>query len=368
MWFRKIRQKYIDLKLILILAAFYSVYYIVYIFKVAYLRMFVITNPKKSWSEILIHSALVDWVVVVGFMTLIAVSTKQMLNKKISWMKIACLHFFASFLIGVLIQFLGTIYDTLVFGSNNEKFDLKSNLTDLVWVSDLNFLIYFAMIFIIYVYYYFKQVKEAENQKSVLEKQLVNTRMKMLSSQLQPHFLFNTLNSISTLMEIDVRKSQDTIADLSDFLREILYNRDQTSITLKKELDILEYYLNIVNVRFSDHLNIKKDIDKSLLGKKVPALLFQPLIENAIKHGYSFHYKSLEIQLTVKQVNDKLLIKVCNNGKPLDTEHKHLLQKGFGMANINDRLENLYGEDYFFEMRNKEGNKGVETLIEIPLI
>src|SRR5660397_234377 len=96
-------------------------------------------------------------------------------------------------------------------------------------------------------------------------------RDRMLTSQLQPHFLFNTLNSISSLIEIDPKSARDTIADLSDFLREILYNSDEKFITLEKELEVLEYYLNIVRMRFSDDLTIEEDIDPKLMPYKIPA-------------------------------------------------------------------------------------------------
>ncbi|HKJ48597.1 MAG TPA: histidine kinase, partial [Christiangramia sp.] len=201
---------------------------------------------------------------------------------------------------------------------------------------------------------------------SKLESQLVNTRMKMLSSQLQPHFLFNTLNSIAVLTDMDTNKAKDTIADLSDFLREILYNSDRNRISLDEELRILEYYLNIVNVRFSDHLSIKKEIDESLLLRKVPAMLLQPVIENSIKHGYSYDHTDLNINVSVYQENKMLVIKVENDGAPVSETHAQLMQKGVGLKNINDRLHNLYKDNFFFEIRNKKDGSGVETIIKVP--
>ena len=194
----------------------------------------------------------------------------------------------------------------------------------------------------------------------------MNTRMRMLSSQLQPHFLFNTLNSIAVLTDLDSNKAKDTIADLSDFLREILYHSDRNRISLDEELRILEYYLNILNVRFSDHLSIKKDIDNSLLLKKIPAMLLQPMIENSIKHGYSYDHTNLHILIKIREEKGCLIIKVENDGEPLKLTHKELLEKGVGLRNIDDRLRNLYKEKYVFEIRNRVDGNGVETLVKIP--
>lgn len=299
-------------------------------------------------------------------MVLIAISTKRFLNKNYSWIKIISIHTLFSLLIGLVIRLVIDIYSIIIGRFSIAEYDFEASIFRFMYVIDLNFLIYFAMVFIIYTYYYLKQVKEAEKQQSKLESQLVNTRMKMLSAQLQPHFLFNTLNSIAVLTDIDAGKAKDTIADLSDFLREILYNSESNRITLEKELRILEYYLNILNVRFSDHLQINKEIDESLLSKKVPALLLQPIIENSIKHGYSYNHTDLQLTIHVFSEDKFLVIAVENNGKLVEVNHAVLLKKGMGLANINDRLQNLYAKDYFFEIRNKLDNKGVETIIKIP--
>ncbi|WP_300437285.1 sensor histidine kinase [Christiangramia sp.] len=364
-----LKKKYIDFKLVLLLAGFYLLFDLVLIVKVAYMRTYMQVNERVenfSWSEFLVHNLLFDYVIVVSYMTLIAISTKRFLNKNYPWVKIISIHTLFSILIGLIIRLIFDFYSIVAGRIDIADFNLRKSINAFIYVIDLNFLIYFAMIFIIYTYYYLKQIKEAEKRHSKLESQLVNTRMKMLSSQLQPHFLFNTLNSIAVLTDMDANKAKDTIADLSDFLREILYNSDRNRISLDEELRILEYYLNIVNVRFSDHLRINKHIDESLLLKKVPAMLLQPIIENSIKHGYSYDHTNLKIDVSVYQEDNMLAIKVENNGTAVSQTHTQLMQKGVGLKNINDRLHNLYKNKYFFEIRNKKDGKGVETIIKIP--
>ncbi|MCG9972135.1 sensor histidine kinase [Christiangramia crocea] len=363
-----LKRKYIDLKLVLLLAGFYLMFDIVLLVKVAYMRNYMPGDSPDyfSWTDFLVHNLLFDYIIVVSYMTLIAISTKRFLNKNYSWVKIISIHTIFSILIGLIIRLIFDFYSIIAGRVSLADFDLRKSINAFVYVIDLNFLIYFAMVFIIYTYYYLKQVKEAEKRHSKLESQLVNTRMKMLSSQLQPHFLFNTLNSIAVLTDIDAAKAKDTIADLSDFLREILYSSDSNRISLDEELRILEYYLNIVNVRFSDHLTITKEIDNSLLVKRVPALLLQPLIENSIKHGYSYDHTNLNIKISVYEEGKYLVIKVENDGAPISQTHAELMKKGVGLTNINDRLKNLYHDNYFFEIRNKADGSGVETLIKIP--
>ncbi|WP_324721019.1 sensor histidine kinase [Salinimicrobium sp. HB62] len=359
-------KKYIDLKLIILLAGFYGLFNIVFITKTAYLRTVFHDRKYEPWYDFLVNNVLIDWLIVVFYMTIIAISTKRFLNKNYSWVKIISIHVVFSLLIGFIIRLIFDIYSILTGIMTLEEYEVKESFTRFMIVVDLNFLIYFAMTFIIYTYYYVRQVKEAEQHRAQLETQLVNTRMKMLSSQLQPHFLFNTLNSIAVLADLDKEKAKDTIADLSDFLREILYSGDETVIPLERELRTLEYYLNILNVRFSDHLKITREIDENLLSKEVPALLLQPILENSIKHGYSYEHVDLEIIIRIYLDKDDLVIEVINDGAGLKEEQEKLMKKGKGLANINARLANLYGNKYSFTVRNKRQGTGVETVVRIP--
>ncbi|MCC8361186.1 sensor histidine kinase [Salinimicrobium sediminilitoris] len=360
-------KKYIDFKLILLLAGFYGLFNVIYITKSAYLRETFPEMRHEPWYDFLVNNILIDWLVVVFYMSIIAISTKRFLHRNYSWVKIISIHIVCSILIGFIIRLIFDLYSILTGLFTIEEYQVKESFTRFMIVVDLNFLIYFAMTFIIYTYYYVKQVKEAEHHRAQLETQLVNTRMKMLSSQLQPHFLFNTLNSIAVLADLDKEKAKDTIADLSDFLREILYSGDENVIPLEKELRTLEYYQNILNVRFSDHLTITKEVDQNLMSKKVPALLLQPILENSIKHGYSYEHTHLEVTIRIYAEANELIIQVINVGAGLSAGKEELLKKGKGLANIDARLSNLYGNNYSFEIKNRSTGTGVETTIKLPL-
>lgn len=361
-------KKYIDLRLVLLLAAFYTLFDIVYLAKIAYVRNFIVEEVKESWADILIYYILIDWLIVISYMTFISISTKRLLDKKYSWVRIFIMHTVLSIFIGLVIRFVFDIQGILMGSFSLQQYSIKESIDRLILVMDFNFLIYFAMIFIVYTYHYLKRVKESEKQKNQLETQLVNTRMEMLSSQLQPHFLFNTLNSIAVLVEMDAKKAQNTIADLSDFLREILYSGNHYTVLLEKELRILKYYLNILTVRFSDHLEVEKKIEEGLLHQKVPFLILQPIIENSVKHGYSYDHTKLSISIQIYSEKNRMVIKIINDGESLALSQEELLAKGVGLSNIRDRLINLYGNKYFFEIRNRPSGAGVETVVEIPLV
>lgn len=360
-------KKNIDFKLVLLLAAFYTLFDTIYLIKIWYMDTFIMRNVQTNWYEVIVLNILFDWIIVVTYMTIIAISTRRLLQKNYSWVKIICLHTLFSILIGLVIRIVFDIQGILAGHIKFEEYSLKGSVDRMILVLDLNFLIYFAMIFIIYTYYYLIQVKEAQSKSALLETQLVNTRMKMLSSQLQPHFLFNTLNSISVLVGIDAKQARDTIADLSDFLREILYSGDNPTVSLEKELKNLDYYINIINVRFSDDLKIEKEIGEGVLQVQVPPLLLQPVIENSVKHGYSYDHTTLKIKIRIYRKDQNLVVIVSNNGQLLTLDQQELYKKGVGLNNINDRLSNLYGDKYVFEIKNSENGNGVETIIKIPL-
>jgi len=331
------------------------------------MRTYMMDDVKYSMTHLILNLFLVDWVVVICYMSLIAISTKRLIIKKVSWKKIFLLHLVLSLSFGLVIRIMINFQNLITGVMNIWELSFRENLNNFMAVLDLNFLIYFAMVFIIYTYYYVNQVREAEEKRGQLETQLVNTRMKMLTSQLHPHFLFNTLNNISSLIEIDPKSARDTIADLSDFLREILYNSDEKFITLEKELEVLEYYLNIVKMRFSDHLIIEKDIDPGLMKNKIPAIILQPIIENSIKYGYSYNHTTLKIKISANCEDNVIVFRIENNGELLKENLSTLITKGLGLSNLNERLFNLYDTKAILSMKNLPDGSGVQTIIKLPL-
>lgn len=210
-----------------------------------------------------------------------------------------------------------------------------------------------------------RQYRETQLRSARLEKDLAQAEMKALKAQLHPHFLFNTLNTIAVL----VRDGQNTeavslIAKLSALLRMTLESTGQQEITLRQELDFLERYLAIQHARFSDRLNVRFDVDPGALEAMMPNLLLQPLVENAVIHGFSRKTGAGSIEVVARREIDRLQLAVRDDG-PGFPANRAAMREGIGLANTRNRLARLFGADARFECANRpEG--GAEVTISIP--
>lgn len=197
-----------------------------------------------------------------------------------------------------------------------------------------------------------KSAKEARLESLVKE-----TELRMLRSQINPHFLFNSLNSITSLTVTDPEKAREMVIKLSDFMRYALSRKDDQPVTLRSELDNLRLYLDIEKVRFGDRLSIEENIDPGCLQALVPVMLLQPLYENAIKHGVYESTEMVTIVTTVSTTDGFIEMNISNNFDPAATPAKGT---GTGLLNVSRRLELLYGngaslktekENYLFTVK-----------------
>jgi len=200
------------------------------------------------------------------------------------------------------------------------------------------------------------------------EKELANARLHALLTQLRPHFLFNTLNSISSLIDIDKTRAQKMISRFGELLRNVLEKEEKQFISLKEEVAFIENYLSIESERFSDRLSISYDLDPKSLQDMVPTLILQPLVENAIKHGVAKKVSDGIIEISSKILNGvehpspHLELSVNDNGAGLVTDFTY----GVGLKNVSNRLRELYGSNGEFKIEsNKKG--GCKAKITIPL-
>lgn len=354
-------RKYIEIQLIKILVVFYTITALISLSKKTYFKIKGFGYEFSEWSELILEGVL-DWVIVLLFMISIAITTKILIYKKVKWKYIISIHLFLSFFIGIAIYFLTSLFYLITGEIAFEEISIASYFASIISVVDLNFLIYFSMISIVYTFYYFQKTKKNELEKTLLSQQLTNAKMNVLKYQLHPHFLFNTLNSISSLIESDSKLAQDTIANFGDLLRDLLDLKDTNLIPLEEEMNISKRYLDIMALRFSDHLNVILNIEKSICSTLVPSLILLPILENSIKHGYSYEKTNLEIELFISKVKNKVKIQIKNNGAPLKKSVKY----GHGLQNTIDRLKLLYKSNYKYTLKNIEKNKGVVTTIIIP--
>jgi two-component sensor histidine kinase len=214
-------------------------------------------------------------------------------------------------------------------------------------------------------YYFQKKARQEEAERleeraQALEAQLTEARLAALRMQLNPHFLFNTLHAISTLVDRKPDGVRRMIARLSELLRHVLDEDAPQEVPLSQELDFLDDYLEIQTIRFQGRLDVAVDVPATLRDAQVPNLILQPLVENAIKHGASQVRGVGRIEIAARKDDDRLVVRVRDNGPgPPDDA-----QEGLGLRNVRARLEELYGEDQSLTLRATEN--GTTARMELP--
>jgi len=195
---------------------------------------------------------------------------------------------------------------------------------------------------------------------------LLKARMDALSSQINPHFLFNTLNTVSSLIRMDPDTARGVVLKLSNILRRLL-RRHETFVPLREELQFIDDYLDIEVARFGeDNLGITKKIEDSALEAFIPSMLLQPIVENCLKHGLAPRIGGGKIQLRAAHVGDRLQIEIEDNGVGISEEKMpHVYVEGIGLSNVRERLRVLYGTDFHLDLQSRPG-EGTLIRIEIP--
>jgi two-component system, LytTR family, sensor kinase len=230
----------------------------------------------------------------------------------------------------------------------------------------LNFALLAAWAALYYGINYFLLLEDQIRLRERLESQASSAQLAMLRYQLNPHFLFNTLNSISTLVLLkQTERANAMLARLSSFLRYTLANEPTAKVTLAQEVETLKLYLEIEKMRFEDRLRPHFKIDPETIGARLPSLLLQPLIENAIKYAVTPNENGADIWLTATREGQAVRIEVADNGDGGGAALAASPSTGVGLANIRDRLAQAYGSAHGFETR-KNDKGGFSVITEIP--
>jgi signal transduction histidine kinase len=232
---------------------------------------------------------------------------------------------------------------------------------------DWEMMTYWAIVGLSHALRYHNEAQDRALRASQLETHLVEAQLQALQRQLQPHFLFNTLNTISALMHRNLNAADDMIAKLSDLLRISLYNVGVQEVTLKQELDFLSKYLEIEQTRFRDRLTVVFDVQPDTLDALVPNLVLQPLVENSIKHGIGPRATPGQIEIRSRRLGSMLELEVKDNGVGLSAARLTDFNRGIGLGNTRSRLQHLYGSSHRFEFRQPPTG-GLSVLIAIPLV
>jgi signal transduction histidine kinase len=216
----------------------------------------------------------------------------------------------------------------------------RGYLAWLVFTFPYSMLLYLLMLGCVYAFTYYDEARQRESQQARLAAQLAQARLGALRMQLNPHFLFNSLNAITVLVRDNNNQGASEMLELlSDVLRHVMQNKKEPVITLHEEITFIEKYLAIEQVRFSDRLKIRFSIEPALRDALVPELILQPLVENAIRHGIAQRIEDGEIEIATREDGGDLVLSVQDNG-PGYGRGDHA---GVGLANTRARLEELYG-------------------------
>jgi len=226
-----------------------------------------------------------------------------------------------------------------------------------------HYIMYWALVAASHALTYYRAGREGELRASQLEARLAGARLQLLKMQLHPHFLFNTLNTISELVHEDPSTADRMIASLSELLRESLDAGADDQVTLAKELELLDRYVDIQRARFGDRLDVRVDVEGEARAALVPILILQPLVENSIRHGLAARVRGERIQVRAMRRDDRLILEVADDGIGLGADG--LAREGVGLGNARARLQALYGSDQSVDVRNIEGG-GVLVRLTMP--
>lgn len=198
-----------------------------------------------------------------------------------------------------------------------------------------------------------------------LRNELQVTQLNALKKQLQPHFLFNTLNTVSALMDEHIGDARKVLSRLGQLLRVTLDKSRTDKVALQQEIDYIRSYLDIESIRFRDRLVVRYEIPADLVDALVPSLVLQPLVENAIKHGPDATNERVEIIIRAQRFDGRLTLEVQDNGKGCRDVHRAMVNGGIGLRNVSERVVLLYGDSGALAIASPEG-QGFTATVTLP--
>ncbi|MFN8179608.1 MAG: histidine kinase [bacterium] len=324
-----------------------------------------LTGPPISWIEAISWSFL-DWYLWAALSPFVFRASRRFPLGRGAPMRNVFVHLLLSLLFTVVHS---TIYGTIVW---NMRWVPAQGATLTGLVQSLFFgkfhlgvVTYWVLVVLRHTFDFYTRYREEELRVSRMEAQLAQAQLQALRMQLHPHFLFNTLNAVSALMHKDVDAADRMLARLSDFLRLTLETGGAHEVSLRQELEFLKRYLEIEQTRFADRLRVRVDVDPSTLEARVPNLILQPLVENAIRHGVARSASAGCVEIAAHRRNGALFLEVRDDGPGLPDGGLRPPREGVGLANTRARLAQLYGAGSSLDLANRHEG-GVAVTLTIP--
>jgi signal transduction histidine kinase len=229
-----------------------------------------------------------------------------------------------------------------------------------------NLIYYWTFVIVAHLLHSYQRLREREVRAAELETRLARTQLSALKSQLEPHFLFNTLNTIAELVHEDANAAEQTLTRLSELLRLSLKTTGEQEVSLQEEIAFIEPYLDIQRLRMGSRLAVCWEIDPNALPARVPNLLLQPIIENAIRHGIAPLPAGGTVTIIARCDNGQLTVAVRDTGAGITAHSDGAVKEGVGLSNLKTRLDCLYGTRHQFSLRSPPQG-GCEVSVRLPL-
>ena len=227
------------------------------------------------------------------------------------------------------------------------------------------FMEYWTLLAVLIAVHYAVQMREKQTQLLKLKNELQISQLNALKKQLQPHFLFNTLNTVSALMDEDIKGARTVLSRLGQMLRVTLDQEQRDRVPLENEVDHIANYLGIEAVRFRDRLHVDYDIPIDCMSALVPSMVLQPLVENSIKHGIGPVSERVDIHVRAQRRDGRLTLEVADNGKGCTDVNNAMEHGGIGLRNVRERLQLLYGDQASFHVASP-GGQGFQVMLAFP--
>ncbi|WP_299212829.1 histidine kinase [uncultured Dokdonia sp.] len=225
-----------------------------------------------------------------------------------------------------------------------------------IWTLYTFMLFYLVQFGFIHAYTYFKRFKNEEKEKAILRETTLKSQITALKAQLNPHFLHNLFNSINATIPPENERTRELIVQLSDLFRYQNYASQNEYVTVKEEIDFIESYLQLMQIRLKERLHFSFDVPKELYNQKIAPMLLQPLVENAINHGIATKIKPSTLIIKIEKVRDQLHYTIEDTGVGI-TDKEAVFSKGLGLSNTKMRLQKIYNADLKIEDNIPSGTK-----------
>ena len=328
-----------------------------------------VTFDLQSGQPLEIINSLLDLACFAGLWILFAIPIIRLTAGRALTAKTVALYFGAGIVLSlvhgvVYLLFTMSIPGLMTTGSIHSAEEFLATLAGLghAW----RFLSFGFLVVVSHAYDYYVLSMEREKRAAGLQAQLTEARLEALRAQLQPHFLFNTLNAVTVLVDENPAAAKETLAQLSELLRIALDGARTQEVPLRRELEMTDLYLRIQRTRYGDRLEVRNEIEPDTLGALVPSLVLQPLVENALKHGIDSLPGPGAVTVSARRRDGQLLLGVEDAGEGRRSPGSAAPGMGIGLSNTGERLRGLYGDAGSVSLEPAAAGNGTKVVVKLP--